>query len=74
MPPSRKLYVHVYGSKFVSIKVKLLGEFDLWKGYKSMKLERKTIILIKLSFKELSDSRLVGLHMFSFEIKNVFIC
>ena len=40
------------------------GEFDLSKDSHSTKLERRLQILVKLSFRELCDSKLSGLHPF----------
>ena len=51
-------------SKFVSYRVKMSGEFDLSKDSHSTKLERRLQILVKLSFRELCDSKLSGLHPF----------
>ena len=40
------------------------GEFDSRKGSHSKKLERMPQIFVKLSFRELSDSKLSGLNPF----------
>ena len=38
------------------------GKFDSRKDSQSIKLERRPQILVKLSFRELCDSKLSGLH------------
>ena len=40
------------------------GEFDLRKDSQSTKFERRPRIFVKLSFRELCDSKLSGLHAF----------
>ena len=40
------------------------GEFDSRKDSLSTKFGRRSQILVKLSFRELSDSKLSGLHAF----------
>ena len=40
------------------------GKFDSRKDSHSKKFERRPRIFVKLSFKELSDSKLFGLHPF----------
>ena len=40
------------------------GEFDSRKDSQSIKFERRPRILVKLDFRELSDSKLSGLHAF----------
>ena len=40
------------------------GEFDSRKDSQLTKFERKLQILVKLSFRELCDSKLSGLHPF----------
>ena len=40
------------------------GEFDSKKDLESTKFERRPRIFVKLSFKELCDSKLSGLHAF----------
>ena len=40
------------------------GEFDSRKDPQSTKLERRPQIFVKLSFRELCDSKLSGLHAF----------
>ena len=40
------------------------GEFDLRKDLHSAKFERRPQIFVKLSFREVCDSKLFGLHFF----------
>ena len=40
------------------------GEFDSRKDLQSTKFERRPRIFVKLSFRELCDSKLSGLHAF----------
>ena len=40
------------------------GEFDSRKDSQSTKFERRPQIFVKLSFRELCDSKLSGLHTF----------
>ena len=40
------------------------GEFDSRKDLQSTKFEQRPQIFVKLSFRELSDSKLSGLHAF----------
>ena len=40
------------------------GEFDSRKDSHSMRFEQRPQILVKVSFRELCDSRLSGLHPF----------
>ena len=42
----------------------MLGEFDLRKDLQSAKFEQRPQIFVKLSFRELCDSKLSGLHPF----------
>ena len=42
----------------------MLGEFDSRKDSQSTKFERRPRIFVKLSFRELRDSKLSGLHTF----------
>ena len=51
-------------SKFVSHRVRMLGEFDSRKDSHSTKLKRRSQIFVKLSFRELHGSKLSGLHPF----------
>ena len=40
------------------------GQFDSRKDSQSTKFERRSQMFVKLSFRELSDSKLCGLHAF----------
>ena len=51
-------------SNFISHRARMLGEFDLGKDSRSTKFEEKPQIFAKLSFRELCDSKLFGLHPF----------
>ena len=51
-------------SKFASHRARISEEFDSRKDMHSTKLERRPQIFVKLSFKELSGSKLSGLHPF----------
>ena len=59
-----KLLESIESSRFVSHGVRTSGEFDSRKDSQSTKFKRRPRILIKLSFRELSDSKLSGLHVF----------
>ena len=47
------------------------GEFDSMKDSQSTKFEQKPRIFVKLSFKELCDSKLSGLHAFDMAIIHI---
>ena len=51
-------------SKFISHRTRMSGEFDSMKYSHSTKLERRPQIFVKLSFRELSGSKLSGLYPF----------
>ena len=51
-------------SRFVSHRGRMSGEFDSRKDSHSTKFERRPRIFVKLSFRELCDSNLSGLHGF----------
>ena len=42
----------------------MIGEFDSRKDSQSTKFQRRPQIFVKLSFRELCDSKLSGLHVF----------
>ena len=44
------------------------GEFDSWKDLHATKFELRPRILVKLSFRELCDSKIFGLHFFNMVI------
>ena len=54
----------IESSRFVSHRARMSGEFDSRKESQSTKLEGRPQIFTKLSFRELSDSKLPGLHAF----------
>ena len=49
---------------FVSHRARMAGEFDSGKDSQSITFERRPQIFVKLSFRELCDSKLSGLHAF----------
>ena len=51
--------------KFVSHRARMSGEFDSRKDSQSTKFKRRPQIFVKLSFTELCDSELSGLHPFT---------
>ena len=51
-------------SRFVSHGARMSGEFSSIKSSWSTKFEQRPRILVKLSFRELCDSKLSGLHSF----------
>ena len=54
----------IESSKFVSHRARMSGEFDSRKDSYSTKFKRKAQIFVKLSFREFSDSKFSGLHLF----------
>ena len=50
--------------RFVSHRARMSGEFDLGKNSQLTKFERRPQIFVKLSFRELCDSKLSGLLAF----------
>ena len=59
-----KLPESIESSRFVSHRARLSGEFDSRKDSQSTKFEQRPQIFVKLSFRELCDSKLSGLHAF----------
>ena len=59
----------IESSKFVSDRVRMSGELDPRKDSQSIKCKRRLRIFVKLSYRELRDSKLSGLHTFD-NIKN----
>ena len=51
-------------STFVSHRARMSGDFDSREDSQSTKFERRPRIFVKLSFRELCDSKLSGLHAF----------
>ena len=54
----------IESSRFVSHRVRTLGEFDSRENSHSTKLKRRSQIFVKLSFRELHGSKLSGLNPF----------
>ena len=50
--------------KFVSHRARMPGEFDSRRDSHSAKFRQRPQIFVKLSFRELCDSKLFGLHPF----------
>ena len=59
-----KLPESIKSSRFVSHRVRMSREFDSRKDLQSTKFEQKPQIFIKLSFRELCNSKLTGLYAF----------
>ena len=57
-----KLPESIESSRFVSHRARMSGEFDSRKDSQSTKFEQRSQIFVKLSFRELCDSKLSGLH------------
>ena len=51
-------------SRFASHRARMPGEFDSRKDSQSTKFERRAQIFVRLSLRELCDSKLSGLHAF----------
>ena len=51
-------------SRFVSYRARMAGEFDSRKDSQSTKYEQRPQIFIKVSFREVCDLKLSGLHTF----------
>ena len=58
----KKLPESIESSRFVSNRARMSGEFDSRKDSQSTKFEQRSQIFVKLSFRELCDSKLSGLH------------
>ena len=61
---SEKLPELIESSRFVSHKVRMSGEFDSRKESQLTKFEPRPQIMVNLSFRELCNSKLSGLHAF----------
>ena len=59
-----KLPEPIESSRFVPHRARMSGEFDSRKDLRSTKFERMPQIVVKLSFRELCNSKLSGLHAF----------
>ena len=64
-PLIKKLPESIEPSKFVSHRRRMSGEFNSRKDSQSTKFKQKSQIFIKLKFRELSNSKLSGLHAFN---------
>ena len=58
----------IESSRFVSHRARMSGEFDSRKDLQTKKFERRPQIFLKLSFRELSDSKLSGLQAFDYMV------
>ena len=54
----------IESSGFVSHRARISGEFDSMKDSQSTKFEQRPWMFIKISFRELCDSKLSDLHAF----------
>ena len=61
---TEKLPESIKSSRFVSHKARMSGEFDSRKDSVSIKFEQRPQIFVKVSFRELCDSKLSGLYPF----------
>ena len=61
---TEKLPESIESSRFVSHRARMSGEFDSRKDSQSTKFEQRPQIFIKLSFRELCNSKLTGLYAF----------
>ena len=61
---TEKLTESIESLRFVSHRARISGEFDSRKDSQSTKFEQRPQIFLKLSFRELCDSKLSGLHAF----------
>ena len=57
--------------KFVSHRERMSGEFVSRKASYSTKLEQRSLIFVRLSFRELCGSKLSGLHPFDNMVKKI---
>ena len=69
---SEKLPQSIESSRFVSHRERISGEFDSRKDSQSTEFEQRPWIFAKLSFSELCDSKLSGLHAFDNMVKIKF--
>ena len=56
----------IESSTFVSHRARMSGELDSRKDLKEKKVEQRPQIFLKLSFRELSNSKLSGLQAFDY--------
>ena len=62
---TEKLPESIESLRFVPHRERMSGEFDSRKDSQSTKFEQRPEIFVKLSFRELCDSKLSGLHAFN---------
>ena len=60
-----KLPESIESSRFASHRATMLGEFDSRKDWQSTKFKQRPQIFVKLSLRELCNSKLLGLHAFN---------
>ena len=61
---TEKLPESIESSRFISHRARMSGEFDSRKDLQSLNFKRRPQIFVKLSFRELCNSQLSGLHAF----------
>ena len=61
---TKKSQESIEPSRFVSHRARMSGEFDSTKDSQLSKFERRPQIFVKLSFRELCNSKLCGLQAF----------
>ena len=61
---SSRYYNPFESFRFVSDRARMSGKFYSRKDLQSAKVERRPLIFVRLSFRELCDSELSGLHAF----------
>ena len=65
-PLTEKLSESIESSKFVSHRARMSEEFDSRKDLQAKTVEQRPQIFLKLSFRELSSSKLSGLQAFDY--------
>ena len=61
---TEKLLQSILSSRFISHEARISGEFDSTKDSHQTKFDRRTRILVKLSYREWCDSKVSGLSTF----------
>ena len=69
-PLTEKLPESIESSRFASHRARMSGDFDTRKDMQSTKFEQRPITFVWLSFRQLCDSELSGLHAFDNMTKN----
>ena len=69
-PLTEKLPESIELSRFASHRARMSRDFDTRKDLQSSKFEQRSIIFVWLSFRQLCDSELSGMHAFDNMIKN----